>query len=216
MSSKNPGCLGAILQAVGLLPKSSVDDALPYGLRDDFVSPAELSFYRVLQQVISDKAEVCPKVSLRDIFFVKKPDKNLSYLNKISYKHVDYLLCAPDTLRPLAGVELDDSSHKKADRIERDRFVEEVFKAAGLPLIRFQNQRNYSLEEVADKLSFLFALVDQANIPAQSPVVSEGGVPTCPKCGIPMVLRTANKGTNKGSSFYGCPNFPKCHEIIKT
>ncbi len=34
--------------------------------------------------------------------------------------------------------------------------------------------------------------------------------PTCPQCGSLMVLRTARKGSNAGSSFWGCPQFPKC------
>ncbi len=35
-------------------------------------------------------------------------------------------------------------------------------------------------------------------------------VPVCPQCGAAMVLRTARKGTNAGSSFWGCPQYPKC------
>lgn len=34
--------------------------------------------------------------------------------------------------------------------------------------------------------------------------------PICPKCGKPMVLRTARKGVGAGSEFWGCPNFPSC------
>jgi len=34
--------------------------------------------------------------------------------------------------------------------------------------------------------------------------------PACPRCGIPMVIRTARKGTNSGAQFYGCSNFPRC------
>lgn len=34
--------------------------------------------------------------------------------------------------------------------------------------------------------------------------------PACPQCGSPMVLRTARKGVQAGSSFWGCPQFPKC------
>lgn len=36
----------------------------------------------------------------------------------------------------------------------------------------------------------------------------------CPKCGAPMILRTASKGANQGKQFYGCSNFPKCRKII--
>ncbi len=35
----------------------------------------------------------------------------------------------------------------------------------------------------------------------------------CPKCGAMLVLRTASKGENKGNSFYGCSNYPKCRYI---
>lgn len=36
----------------------------------------------------------------------------------------------------------------------------------------------------------------------------------CPKCGAPMILRTASKGKNKGEEFYGCSQYPKCKTII--
>lgn len=35
----------------------------------------------------------------------------------------------------------------------------------------------------------------------------------CPKCGAPLVLRTAKKGKNTGQNFYGCSSFPKCRYI---
>ena len=35
-------------------------------------------------------------------------------------------------------------------------------------------------------------------------------VPSCPQCGSTMVLRTAHKGAQAGSSFWGCSSFPKC------
>ena len=34
--------------------------------------------------------------------------------------------------------------------------------------------------------------------------------PQCPVCKSPMVLRTARKGANAGSKFWGCSQFPKC------
>jgi restriction system protein len=32
----------------------------------------------------------------------------------------------------------------------------------------------------------------------------------CPKCGSPLVARTAKKGPNAGSKFLGCENYPRC------
>lgn len=39
--------------------------------------------------------------------------------------------------------------------------------------------------------------------------------PRCPRCGEPMVQRTAKKGNNTGSKFWGCSTFPKCRSIRK-
>lgn len=36
----------------------------------------------------------------------------------------------------------------------------------------------------------------------------------CPKCGAPMVKRTARKGARAGKPFYGCSNYPKCRGIV--
>jgi four helix bundle suffix protein len=34
--------------------------------------------------------------------------------------------------------------------------------------------------------------------------------PICPQCRGLMVMRTARKGKNAGSQFWGCSNYPKC------
>ena len=35
----------------------------------------------------------------------------------------------------------------------------------------------------------------------------------CPRCGKPLILRTAKKGDKAGNQFYGCSGFPKCRYI---
>jgi restriction system protein len=39
--------------------------------------------------------------------------------------------------------------------------------------------------------------------------------PVCPKCRTSMVLRTAKKGANVGSSFWGCAQYPKCRQTVR-
>ncbi|MCX5733901.1 MAG: four helix bundle suffix domain-containing protein [candidate division NC10 bacterium] len=39
---------------------------------------------------------------------------------------------------------------------------------------------------------------------------SEKTAPTCPNCGRPMALRTARKGAQAGSQFWGCTGYPEC------
>ena len=44
----------------------------------------------------------------------------------------------------------------------------------------------------------------------QRPSGSPTAAPMCPQCGKPMALRTAKKGRNAGSQFWGCSGYPNC------
>ena len=239
-----PGCLGAVLQALGLAPRAAEPGMLSYRVRDDFMSPAERSFYHVLCTAVGDWAVICPKVSLDDLFFAKSGDHrtNVGLRNRIARKHVDFLLCDPRSTQPLLGIELDDSGHSRPSRQERDYFVDEVFAAAGLPLMRQPVQPAYdvrglgsALRSLAGRDGHTAAQVSpgptvqgpldaspppEAESPGQpaaalspAPVAAEGP-PLCPKCGQPMVLRTVQReGPRKGSQFWGCASYPRCHGI---
>lgn len=201
-------------------------EPLPYHQRDDFLTPAERSFYLVLNQAVSDWALICPKVSLGDLFLAKAGEwsANQAYNNRISRKHVDFLLCDRQTAHPLLGLELDDKSHQRPDRQDRDRFVERVFAAAALPLARVPVQHSYSTDQLARTLRQQAGLEtatspQRPSIPVVRnqqvvPPVKTATVPTCPKCGSPMTRRTAKKGQNQGNEFWGCSAYPKCRGIV--
>lgn len=38
--------------------------------------------------------------------------------------------------------------------------------------------------------------------------------PVCPNCKVKMVKRIAAKGARNGKEFWGCPNFPRCRNIV--
>lgn len=215
---QNPGCLGSILRlfGIGAGPPAS-GELLPYRRRDDFLSPAELSFYRALSGAVGTQVHICAKVNLADIFFVVKPNENKGARGRIAQKHVDFLLCDPQSMKPLVGVELDDSSHARVDRQERDVLVDSVFAAAGLPLIRIPAAAGYSPTDLSSRLeAYLSGAASAISVAAAAPVVQTSNPndshPVCPKCGIPMVLRTAGKGEQPGRQFYGCSNYPRCRE----
>lgn len=44
----------------------------------------------------------------------------------------------------------------------------------------------------------------------QAAKLQEGQPKVCPRCGKPLVLRTAKRGENAGSQFYGCSGYPSC------
>ena len=196
--------------------KSPAAIRYPYRIRDDFLSPAELSFYLVLRPAVSDWAIIFTKVNLGDLFYTKSSDssENRTSTNKIDRKHVDFLLCDPKTLKPILGIELDDKSHQRADRQERDKFVGKVFEAAGLPLARVPAKQMYSVQQLN---SFLQKCARGKAVqvePVEAPQASNG-VPLCPKCGSRMVIRSVKSGAKAGEKFWGCPNYPKCRGVLK-
>lgn len=195
--------------------KPSASAEYPYRVRDDFLSPAEQSFYLVLKTIVTDWGLACPKVSLGDLFYVKSSDASefRVYTNKIDRKHVDFLICDPKTVRPLLGIELDDKSHEREDRRRRDNFVEQVFAAAKVPLLRIPVRQSYSVSELGGLIRQHTGIREPEVEP--TPLSPSSEAPHCPKCGSPMVLRTAKMGTNAGEKFWGCSNYPKCRGIVR-
>jgi len=222
-TQNNPGCLSAVLQAIGLKPKVKTIEKLPYQLKGHFLSPAELSFYHVLSSIIAPKITVCPKIRLADIISVSRKKEYYTYFNKISSKHIDFLLCQADTMQPILAIELDDSSHNRQRRQERDEFVNKAFKAIGLPLVRFPAQRAYVTKDLSIYLSRIQGIIsppgEETVGPPQADPISEQDTtnhpnPTCPKCSSPMVVRTVKTGEHQGKQFYGCSTYPKCRGVL--
>ena len=234
-TNQPPGCLPAILKLFQGKPKATAApveppvvettaEPLPYRLRDDFLSVTELSFYHRLAYAIQNQAVIFTKIRLADILFVARPDRSYTYFNRIAARHVDFLLCQPKTLRPLVGIELDDSSHQRPERQARDEFVDRAFAAAGLPLVRMPARQTYMSSDILEQLKPYLDFnedaeevaqpAEQPTPPAPPPAPSEPATPPlCPKCGIPMVVRTVAKGPHQGKQFYGCKNYPQCREM---
>jgi len=145
---------------------------------------------------------------------VGAPNENVTYFNRIAQKHSDFLVCDPVTMKPLFGIELDDASHKQNDRQERDEFVEIVCNVAGSPLLRLPVQREYNSRGIEAQIEAFASDKVSVSTPSQPETKKQvSSVPLCPKCGIPMVLRTVVQGEHKGKQFYGCQNYPRCREM---
>lgn len=165
------GVLGFVFLAVlaivlAKLKASVAGKSDVYCLRRSLFTPAERSFLGVLDPLLPADVRLFGKVRLEDIFGVKSGlDRagRTTARNRINRKHVDFLLVRAQDLSPIAGIELDDSSHDAEDRQERDLFVDQVFSVAGLPLIRFPAQKSYAPKDV---LKTLNAAIDARNAPA--------------------------------------------------
>ncbi len=95
----------------------------------------------------------------------------------------------------------------------KTRVPENVTCRRGLcPYIRSRQAILLSTDHVKDLARKLSAFKEGtlAEEPSVSVVRRE---PNCPKCGEPMVRRTAKRGKNAGAEFWGCPKFPKCRGV---
>lgn len=149
MSSQRPGCLAGLF---GWGRSKQPQEQFPFRARPFFLSKAEASFYHTLKHLAGANIVIFPHVALRDLVSVTGVEKADYYrfFNQIDRKQVDFLLAESKTLKPVLVIELDDSTHQRADRVQRDRFVETVLAAARIPLARVPVQQSYDTKELAE------------------------------------------------------------------
>ena len=182
-------------------------EQLPYRLREQFLSTPERALLRTLQTMMVDRYLICPKVALNDIFYVARPNENIHFFNKFFRKHVDFLLCEPDTFKPAIGIELV-KPISKAETREADQFMTNLFLSAGLPLVHVQSREQY-LEKDLTAL-FELAIINVKETGPLRATTKMDSVPMCPICGKMMVLRIRRDGRNAGRQYYGCVDSPTC------
>ncbi|HEX9387338.1 MAG TPA: DUF2726 domain-containing protein [Anaerolineales bacterium] len=188
------------------------DERLPYRLREHFLSTPELALLRVLQKMVGHHYLICPKVALNEIFYIARPNENVHFFSKFFRKHVDFLLCEPDTLKPAFGIELVKPVTRNETR-EADQFMGELFLSAGLPLVHIQSSEHYSEQHLSELFELAVMKVKETR-PLRA-TAKRDSVPMCPICGRMMVLRIHRTGMNAGKQYYGCMDSPKCSGVVE-
>jgi very-short-patch-repair endonuclease len=136
--------LAAAAAVLFFLSRLERKQSLPYEKRSRLLTDAELAFYRVLHSATAGDWPLFAMVRLADLIQVKPQSSAAqTWQNKIQAKHLDFVLCDPDTLEARLAIELDDASHERPDRKERDAFVDAALGAAGLPILRVTCAANY-------------------------------------------------------------------------
>lgn len=136
--------------------KAQGEQTYPYEKEPTLFSPAERSFLGVLEQVINNRYRLMGKIRLADIVKVKSGLNKSAWqnaFNKIQSKHIDIVACDLTTLSVLFVIELDDKTHSQSKRQNRDQFVDNVLRTAGIPIIHFTAKNSYSLQEIESILS---------------------------------------------------------------
>lgn len=124
-----------------------------YKRKDFLITRAEHEFFDILVGILGSQYHIFPQVHLPTILDHKIVGQNWKgAFRHIDEKSVDFVICDKAYLKPLLAIELDDKSHEKEDRIQRDLSVEQILKEAGMPLLRIQNNGSFDKEEVRNLL----------------------------------------------------------------
>lgn len=131
------------------------EEGLSY-VKADILTPREKEFYPHLKAVADDLGlTVSMKPRLGDLVsgaHYKYSSEGAKELFKVQRKHVDFALFDPDTLETKLIIELDDTTHDRQDRVNRDVFVDHVLEGTGYKILHVYNA-NYLGELILEKLN---------------------------------------------------------------
>lgn len=140
-----------------LIIRRKLPQKYPYTRNPYFISYAERSFYRILEQVIANKYYIFPQVSLGSLLKVdKQGEEYWAYMNKISRKSIDFVIVDKTSFNALLVIELDDKSHNMYKREDRDAFLKDALNQANIDFIRFPVRSSYSPNDIHKELSQYF------------------------------------------------------------
>ena len=110
---------------------------------------AEARFHECLDAISQNRCHILCKPRLADVF----QHEDRTGFNKVSQKHVDFLICRKEDWMPMLGIELDDPSHETRKRRDRDIFVNSLFASVGLPLVRIHVSEVDQVEKLVGNLT---------------------------------------------------------------
>lgn len=108
-----------------------------YYAKSYVMTSRENECFKILNEIFSSKWFVVPQVHLSALldYRVKGQNWNAAFRH-INGKSVDFVLIGKESYKVICAIELDDSTHSRSDRIERDAEIERMFKEARIPLAR--------------------------------------------------------------------------------
>jgi very-short-patch-repair endonuclease len=116
------------------------------------LTPPEARFFSLLESVIPENCYLLTQVRLANLVAVRPGSQTFrAHFNPIAMKCVDFVICNHSDMQPLLVVELDDRSHDRPERQQRDKFVDQVLGAVGLPILHWPLSRGYSRTEIAQE-----------------------------------------------------------------
>lgn len=119
-------------------------------IKRDFMTKTELHFYDKIKE-LETEYKIVPQINLATI--IKKTNKG--YINEL-FKNIDFAIFDKDYKNILLLIELNDSTHNKFDRKDRDLKIKKICNEANIKLITFYtmypNKKEYVLNRIKKHL----------------------------------------------------------------
>ena len=121
-----------------------------YYAKSYVMTSRENECFKILNEIFSSKWFVVPQIHLSALldYRVKGQNWNAAFRH-INGKSVDFVLIGKESYRVICAIELDDSTHNKPERKERDVEIERIFNQAKIPLARISKFEAMTKAELA-------------------------------------------------------------------
>lgn len=111
----------------------------------------ELKLYKILLEIAKELNLILMcQVSLYSI--IRTKNKNDKFFNKIRSKSIDFVLVTENDCKIKLCIELDDKTHNNLDKIERDKFINQLFEQLEINLLRIKSKKQYNKEEIKNTI----------------------------------------------------------------
>lgn len=102
-----------------------------YRLKSSLLTASEMQYYKILDAYFGKDYRVLPQINLASVIEKEGQGFRTELFRNVDFGIFDF------NFRPILLIEINDNSHFRKDRMERDESVQSITKKARIPLITF-------------------------------------------------------------------------------
>ena len=114
-------------------PDGEAKGLAQYRVKSSVMNKSEQAFFYELRKQLPQGYHIFPNMRIADTLEAVDGKGFYKRRNEILPKHIDFLVC-DRYFKPVVAIEVNGSSHRRADCMERDELVTQIFADAKLPL----------------------------------------------------------------------------------
>lgn len=118
-----------------------------YVVKERLMSATEYEYFKIINSFFGDEYLILPQINLASVIDKVGEGYRTELFRNVDFGVFDY------NYRPLLLIEINDNTHFRKDRIERDKKVNEICKKAKLPLVTFWTKDGIDNDKIFKTLS---------------------------------------------------------------